>query len=62
MATGPWRSILSDESDEKKTAKRTWQPPTLTLVGTMQDILLGGGKSGSNADMDPGANFKGGMG
>lgn len=54
--------ITDPEGVPIKPHKREWHTPALSFVGTMKDILLGGGKAGSTADADPGANFKGGMG
>jgi len=39
-----------------------WARPTLSYLGSLRDIVHGGGKSGPNADSDPQGSAKTGMG
>ena len=39
-----------------------WQPPTLTYLGKVRDLVKGGGKTGPNFDSDPQSTRKTGVG
>lgn len=42
--------------------KMLWEPPALKFVGSVQELVHGGGKSGTNRDSDPQGTFKQGIG
>ena len=42
--------------------KMLWEPPALKFVGSVQELVHGGGKSGTNRDSDPQGTFKRGVG
>ena len=43
-------------------AKSGWDRPTLKYVGSVRELVHGGGKSGTNRDSDPQGTFKRGVG
>jgi len=58
---------VQDNDDGSPTAaddgeKRPWRRPSLERVGELREIILGGGKVGSNMDMDPQVANKPGAG
>ncbi|MCI0626356.1 MAG: hypothetical protein L0387_32720 [Acidobacteria bacterium] len=42
--------------------KTPWDSPTLKFVGSVKELVHGGGKSGTNRDSDPQGTFKQGIG
>ena len=42
--------------------KKTWVDPSVELVGTIDELVKGGGKAGSNVDGDPNNAGKTGVG
>ena len=58
VGAGPQRPDLSD--DPRPPSGKPWVPPTLTLMGTINDLVLGGGKASAANDPDPLAVTKGG--
>jgi hypothetical protein len=43
-------------------ARSPWEPPALTFLGKVGDLVQGGGKSGPNFDSDPQGTRKTGGG
>ena len=39
-----------------------WEAPALKFVGSVKEVVHGGGKSGTNRDSDPQGTFKLGVG
>lgn len=52
----------SEDAGPSKAPKRAWQPPALTYIGDLEDLVQGGGKRGSFVDGDPRSSRKGGGG
>lgn len=42
--------------------KAAWESPKLVRMGHLKEFVQGGGKGGSQFDMDPQGNGKGGLG
>lgn len=42
--------------------KTAWERPEIVRLGHLKDFVQGGGKSGSQFDMDPNGSGKGGLG
>jgi hypothetical protein len=50
------------DEHRKEDGRAHWVRPTLSYLGSLRDIVHGGGKSGPNADSDPQGSAKTGMG
>ena len=57
-------SAPSPQPDEhqQEQGRANWARPTLTYLGSLRDIVHGGGKTGPNADADPQGTLKPGVG
>ncbi len=55
---------LKEQTDDLAPPKPKvlWESPTLKFVGSVQELVHGSGKSGTNRDSDPQGTFKKGMG
>ena len=47
---------------EQDSNKAAWERPQLVRMGHLKEFVQGGGKSGSQFDMDPNGSGKGGIG
>ena len=50
------------ERNHKKKKRLKWQPPELKPLGSLKDVVQGGGKTGPTADGDPQSTRKTGIG
>ena len=50
------------EPEPSEHEKTPWVRPELRVLGTMRELILGAGKTGSNLDQDPEGTFKSGVG
>lgn len=50
------------DEQQQEEGPAPWARPTLTYLGSLRDIVHGGGKSGPNADSDPQGSAKTGVG
>ncbi len=65
VSDGPSHRDAADgeaRTEQQASTKRPWVTPELRTLGDLRELVLGGGKRGSNLDSDPTGSPKHGMG
>ena len=53
---------MAGSTPTSTTKKKTWTEPTVRLLGTIRELVQGGGKKASVTDGDPTGGMKSGVG